>query len=372
MRILHIVGSIENEAAGPSVSVPRLAEAQARKGAEVSIATVGDPSKPDLARTTASHLVYAQTAANIPVLSALKLSRTMHAMLKEMPSSFDVVHSHGLWLAPNVYPAAAAKNGVLWVVSPRGMLGAAALRYSATKKRVFWALAQKPALRHVGLVHATSYEEAREASAMGIAAPVVVVPNGVDLPATVGNNGSSKRTILSLGRVHPKKGLDRLVNAWAQVGHRFPEWRVRIVGPDEGGHAAELRAQIKRLGVSRISIEGPLFGADKEAAYRDAGVFVLPTLHENFAMTVAEALAAETPVIATKGAPWSGLETHVCGRWIEHGSEALAAALIDMLALGDDKRAEMGSRGRKWMTTQFSWDGVGAALLDHYRTHIRD
>src|SRR5262249_61773259 len=98
-----------------------------------------------------------------------------------------------------------------------------------------------------------------------------------------------------------------------------PEWRLRIVGPDELGHASELAALAAELKTERVSIEDSLKGDAKTAAYRSADFFVLPTLNENFAITVAEALAAGTPVIATKGAPWHGLASKGCGWWVDHG-----------------------------------------------------
>lgn len=369
MRVLHIVASIESEAAGPSVSVPRLAEAQARLGAEVTLATIGDPATDHSKRTTVPHILYPQTAASLPVLSAMRLSHSMRTMLSINPPNFDVIHSHGLWLAPNVYPARAARNGALWVVSPRGMLGAAAMNFSALKKKVFWNLAQRPALRHSGLIHATSEEEAREAKLMGIKTPIVVVANGVELPFLMEGGGRRRREILSLGRLHPKKGLDRLIEAWSWIATRYPDWRVVIAGPDEGGHAVELQQRIEQLAVPRITVEGPLFGDAKQAAYREAGIFVLPTLNENFALTVAEALAAEMPVVSTKGAPWAGLEDHDCGLWIDHGPEQLAAALCELIDRGDEARTEMGKRGRAWMAAEFSWDSIADRLLAAYAQH---
>lgn len=371
MRILHIVASIESEAAGPSVSVPRLAEAQARLGASVEIATVGDPTAPHPVRTTVQHRRYPQTAANIPLVSSLFLSHDMQSMLAQNPPPFDVIHSHGLWLAPNIYPARAAKNGAVWTVAPRGMLGAAALKFSALKKKAFWMAAQKSALAHASLIHATSQQEAADTKEAGINLPCVVVPNGVELPPPA-ENMAPRRTILSLGRVHPKKGLDRLIAAWAAIADDYPDWSVVIAGPDEGGHTAELRARVLELACPRIAIEGPKFGEEKLTAYREAGIFVLPTLHENFAMTVAEALAAGTPVISTTGAPWSGMEEQGCGLWIDHGPEPLAAAIRNLLDRPDDIRAEMGNRGRAWMQQAFSWNGIAKSLLNAYKDARRD
>ena len=175
------------------------------------------------------------------------------------------------------------------------------------------------------------------------------------------------RIALSLGRIHPKKGLDRLIRGWAKIELERPEWLLRIVGPSELNHAEELRALSKSLGLHRVSIEGPLYGTDKTVAFREADLFVLSTLNENFAMTVAEALAAGVPVIATKGAPWAGLKLERCGWWIDHGVEPMAAALRAATELSPRERHAMGARGREWMARDFSWGRVAADMLDVYR-----
>lgn len=365
-RVLHIVGSIDSEAAGPSVSVPRLAEAQARAGVEVMIATVGGPQDGP-SRTVIEHRRFAHSFASLPGFSQLRLSRELHRFLRTEGPRLDIIHTHGLWLAPNVYPAAAAKRGACFVLSPRGMLGEPALQFSRFKKRLFWHVAQERALRHASLIHVTCQEEECDVRDFGIATPTAVVPNGVDIPPLLAADATApRREVLSLGRVHPKKGLDRLINAWTKVEKDFPEWRLRIIGPSEVGHAAALQGLAAKLGCRQVSIEPPLFGEEKLGAYRSAGLFVLPTLHENFGMTVAEALAAGTPVISTKGAPWAGLDSQRAGRWIEHGPEPLVAALRELLALSDEARVQMGLRGRAWMAREFSWDTVADSLLNAY------
>ncbi len=115
-----------------------------------------------------------------------------------------------------------------------------------------------------------------------------------------------------------------------------------------------------------MSIEGPIFGSDKLSAYRDADLFVLPTRIEIVAMTVAEALAAGTPVISTKGAPWSGLSIERCGWWIDHGPEPLAGAIRIAMAMPRNELASMGARGRAWMARDFSWDRIARDVLDVY------
>jgi glycosyltransferase involved in cell wall biosynthesis len=370
VRVLEIVASIDNPSHGPSYSVPRLAEAVARAGADVELLTVGrgQGPVPSGAESPVLHRAYAHDLASVPRIHHLRLSRALASALRsEADDKADVLHTHGLWLAPNIYPATAARSaGKAFVISPRGMLGKEAMRFSSLQKTLVWKLAQKKAMAGAAFIHATSEGECDEVRAMGLAIPVVVIPNGVDVPALQSRPKGWERVALSLGRIHPKKGLDRLIRAWDLAGKATADWRLKIVGPDEAGHVAELQALSAARGLTNVEIFGPLYGEEKMKAYRHASLFVLPTLNENFALTVAESLAAGTPVISTKGAPWSGLETEGCGWWIDHGEAAMAAALTTALGLPRAELDRMGERGRDWMIRDFGWDHIGRRMLAAY------
>ena len=129
------------------------------------------------------------------------------------------------------------------------MLGAASLRFSRMRKTLFWQILQGPAVRRAACFHATSRQEHEDIRAYGLTQPVAIIPNGVDSPGPDGKStiGLADRIVLSLGRIHPKKGLDRLVRAWAKVEAGHDYWRLRIVGPAELGHDAELRALVASL-----------------------------------------------------------------------------------------------------------------------------
>ncbi|HYE46137.1 MAG TPA: glycosyltransferase [Caulobacter sp.] len=366
MHVIQIVASIEDEAAGPSYSAPRLSAAVARAGAEVALFSIG--ARPRDIGDGVAHQVFPQSLAGAPVVSQLRLSSAMRAALRQGALRADVLHAHGLWLAPNIYPADAARAaGKALVISPRGMLGGPALAFSPVKKKLMWALAQGRAARSAALLHATSDQELEDIRAAGLTNPVAVIPNGIDVPPLDRPGPEAVRTVLSLGRIHPKKGLDSLLRAWSRLGPAAEGWRLRIVGPDEGGHAGELKALAQALNLTNVAIEGPVFGDAKLAAYRAADLFVLSTLNENFAMTVAEALAAGVPVISTTGAPWAGLETEGCGWWVETGEASLAAAMAEAMARPAAELAAMGEKGWGWMRRDFSWDRIGREMLDAYR-----
>jgi glycosyltransferase involved in cell wall biosynthesis len=250
------------------------------------------------------------------------------------------------------------------------MLAPAALAFSPLKKRAFWALLQRPAIRGAACIHATSEQEYQELRRFGLRNPVAIIPNGIDLPELPAHRPVRpvpERIVLSLGRIHPKKGLVQLIHAWSRVEVRHPGWRLKIVGSPEGRHDDELRDLAMKLGLNRVSIEGPIYGEAKAAVYREADLFVLSTLNENFGLTVAEALATGTPVISTKGAPWSGLENEDCGWWIDHGVEPLAGVLAHAMALPRAALTAMGEKGREWMARDFSWDRIAQDMLDVYR-----
>lgn len=361
MKSIHFISSLMADGGGPSYTVPRLAEALATIGWESEIAALDAPA----ARTLGGVRVTAFKRDTAPMASLAKLGRS-RAMARGVSAlGGDVLHAHGLWMMPNVYPARVSQQtGRPLVLAPRGMLGADALKFSATAKHLFWNIWQKRAVAQVSCFHATAESELEDIRAFGLTAPVAVIPNGIHIPE--GDPAPGARTILHLGRLHPKKGIDRLVAAWAQVAGRHPDWRLRIVGPSEIGCRAALERQVHDLGVPRVDFGDPLYGADKWAAYCSAGLFVLPTLNENFGMVVAEALASGVPAISTKGAPWQGLEAERCGWWVDHGPDAMAAALNAALSLPDTERVTMGARGRTWMARDFGWDGIAAQMAQVY------
>ncbi len=372
LRAAHVVGGLNPALGGPSYSVPRLCEALARAGVETTLFSVAEEECVECdmdSRGYRDHR-FAWDYARVPILRRLRSSQGLSDALHHAARTADVIHNHGLWLMPNVRAAEAAAGGPMpLVISPRGMLAPAALAFSRWKKRAFWALWQGPAIRRAACLHATSEQEYEEIRAFGLTHPIAIIPNGIDLPelATRPTAGPpAERIVLSLGRIHPKKGLGSLVRAWSKLEAAHPGWRLKIVGPPEIGHDDELRALARALGVTRVCIEGPIYGDAKNAAYREADVFVLPTLNENFGLTVAEALAAGTPVISTKGAPWSGLEKEGCGWWIDHGVNPLAAALAHVMASPREVLTAMGKQGRKWMAREFSWDRIAREMLEVY------
>lgn len=234
-------------------------------------------------------------------------------------------------------------------------------------KRLFWPLVQRPSLSTVNCWHATAESEYADIRRLGFRQPVAIIPNGVDVPSLPPKKKCTMRNLIFVGRIHQIKGLDCLLSAWATLWKRFIDWQLIIAGPDNDGYANQMRRMAEQLKLQRVEFVGPLYGKEKWLAYRDADLFVLPTYSENFGLAVAESLAAGTPAIVSRGAPWSGLTSHRAGWWIDIGIDPLVAALDEALALDRSSLEEMGERGRQWMIREFSWPGIGQRMSEVYK-----
>jgi glycosyltransferase involved in cell wall biosynthesis len=367
MRIIHTVSSVEQEASGPSYSVVRLSQALARIVDDVHLLSVGNTASGGTGNYR--HSTCRKSFGGVPGVRRLFVSSDLLRLLYREAGKAQLIHSHGLWLMPNVYPAwAASRHGRPLVVSPRGTLSPVALRFSPHLKKLFWALLQGPAIRSAACLHATSDQEYEHIRNAGLRQPVAIVSNGIDIhPLHASEARPELRTLLYLGRLHPIKGLENLLRAWQRVAGEFREWQLRLVGPDEGDYRSKLERLAHELRLERTAFAGPRYGEAKQAEYDAADLFVLPSYSENFGVSVAEALARGVPVIATTGTPWQKLRDQGCGWLVAPDVEGLEGALRQALALDPTSLKTMGRGGRAWVEHQFSWPRVAADFERAYR-----
>ena len=176
---VHVLDSISDEASGPSYSVPRLCGELDSKGVRTRLLTVGEQAS---AQTQCAHQSFPADLSRLPILGKLRFSRALFRALVETSGEATILHVHGLWRMSNVYPSLAARrSGQRLVLSPRGMLGEAALQFSRREKQLFWGLAQGRAVRSAHCIHATSRQEYQDIRDFGLHAPVAIIPNGIDV-----------------------------------------------------------------------------------------------------------------------------------------------------------------------------------------------
>ncbi|MFM1997247.1 MAG: hypothetical protein RLZZ111_1634 [Planctomycetota bacterium] len=372
--ILHAIPGLVR-AAGTSVYCAELATELARQGVSTAIAV---PEPPGLDACPTPPEVAVGTFA------------------PEGPTP-AVVHLHGLW-HPFLHRVArfARARGLPVVVSPQGMLTPWALGQKRLKKRFALVAYQGRDLRTATVLHATADAEVEDLRRQGLRQPIVVAPFGIGMPAPPGPRQGDVRTALFLSRIHPKKGLPQLVDAWARLapertgGAGRPRWRLVIAGPDEDGHRAELVARAAAVGMTvesrplpehglpesaaDVIFTGPVYGDRKTDLYRQSDLFVLPTHSENFGVVILEALACGLPAITTRGAPWGdledvgrpGLKRARAGWWIDVGVEPLVAALREALGASAAERAALGDNARWYAEHRYSWPAAARPLRQTY------
>ena len=198
-----------------------------------------------------------------------------------------------------------------------------------------------------------------------------MIPNGVDLPDLRESNtktqSESRKTLLYLGRLHPKKNISNLIRAWNETFNSQPgsgdPWVLAIAGWDQGGYESELKHIA--AGPSVVFL-GPQFGADKSECYRTCDAFILSSLSEGLPMTVLEAWAHAKPVLMTPECNLpEGFEANAALR-IGTTPEEIAAGLKVLREMGDNDRSQMGNRGRALVATRFSWPRIGEQMRDVY------
>ncbi len=369
MRAIHFIRSLDISDGGPARSVPTLCEALARHGTAVSIETLKSPAPVDT-----THL----QDRGVGIHFSDELFRTPLCLSSEMKQrsatlEANIFHGHGLWQYPVHYAMRAGRQrGIPTVLTPRGMLEPGAMQFSRWKKLLANAVFQWRDLQGASCLHATADAEADNFRAMGLRPPICIIPNGIDLPpatdmAVLPDANERVRRMAFLSRIHPKKGLPMLLTAWQALQTDFPSWQIEIAGTDENGHQNELKRLAMELGVQEtVRFPGPLFDQEKAAFLRDADLFVLPTLSENFGIVVAEALGYGTPVVTTKGAPWQIMEDRRAGWWTELSESSLIEALRHAMSISDAERHEMGQRGRQLVEDCYSTDRVAMQMRSVY------
>ena len=294
-------------------------------------------------------------------------------------SDLDLVHLHGLWMHTSVASLGfTRRTGKPHLISPHGMLDPWALHNSGWKKRLAASAFENENIRTAACLHALNGAEEEAIRDYGFTGPVCVIPNGIDLaPADQPNlptpwwtkNDPEARTLLYLGRLHPKKGLPNLLAAWSRLDlDARKRWRLVIAGWDERGHQSALHriAKARRIEAS-VTFPGPLFGEDKKAAFQHCQGFILPSLSEGLPMVLLEAWACGKPVLMTPQCNLpEGFEAEAALR-IEPEEESVFQGLTNLLAMEDAERERMGANGRALVRERFAWPVIAAEMAAVYR-----
>lgn len=381
LRILQVVSAYYPAVryGGPIRSVHGLCAALAARGHNVHVYTTSVDGASDMDVPLGKSVELDGVKVHyfrVPALRRFWWAPEMGRRLRESVHQFDVVHIHGVFLWPMFAAArAAARAGIPYVLTPRGMLIRDLIRRKSRWAKMLWINAiERRSLADAAAIHVTAQIEAAELQELGLpAAGVTCIPNGVEWvthPKPLADGPFAKlpdRYVLFLSRISWKKGLERLITAWQWV----PDIELVIAGNDDENYQPHLMEQVQSLGLgSRITFVGPVADAEKWALYKHAQLFVLPSYSENFGNVVAEAMAMGCPVAVTPEVGIAALVEGADAGIVANGSAPeFAAAVRDLLA-DPTRLREMGANGARAAREQLSWDAVASQTEDLYRRII--
>ena len=376
MKVLHILPSYLPAVryGGPILSVHGLCKALAVRGHDVEVFTtnVDGPGESSVPLGTPADMDGVKVSYfPVPALRRLYWAPRMHKALRQRLGSFDIVHTHSVFLWPTWAAARIARQlGVPYVLAPRGMLVDDLIqRRSRLLKRGWIALIERRNIAEAALIHFTSRIEAEEAAALGL--PMresCIVPNGVELSDfAAAREVSGDPFLLFIGRINWKKGLDRLIAALPGI----PDCKLVIAGNDEEGLKPKLELQAANAGVrGRMSFVGPVYGADKAALLSRASLLVVPSSSENFGNVVIEAMAAGCPVAVTPEVGAADIVRESAAGAVLQGDSASLAAGISSLMSDPAALERMGQKGREFVRRRYSWDSIGIQMEEAYQSVI--
>lgn len=372
VRVAHVIPGLGARQGGPAQAVVRSSLALRELGVDCAIYSTDlaeAASAPRHTRIGAAELPAGAEELDVRLFPARAPRRfayapDLDAALGRELAGFDLVHVHSLYLYPQLAAYRRARAaGLPWIVSPCGVLDPALRGRNRALKAALDRLYQRRLLDGAAALHYKTEEEAALAADLGLAAPAVVVPNGVDLdefaalpePEPLDFDGP---VVLTLGRLSHKKGLDLLVDALARMETRA---LLVVAGPDDEQLTPRLAERAARAGVAdRVRFPGMLRGRERLAAFASADVFALPSRTENFGTAVLEALAAGLPTVispAVNLAPEPAVVAPL--------DAASFAAELDAL-LGDGaRRRELAAAGRRY-ASRYDWSTVAPALKAMY------
>jgi glycosyltransferase involved in cell wall biosynthesis len=354
MKILHVISSVNPDGGGPIEGVRQLGGNLVSLGHRVEIASLDPPNAPYLRQNALpvhalgpAQLGYAFSTRFIPWLRANR--RQYDAIVVNGIWQF---HSFGAWCALH-------NSSTPYVLFTHGMLDPWFKKQyplKHLKKWMYWPWAEYRVLRDARAVLFTCEEERllARSSFWLYSCNEIVVGYGTAEPK--GDPDSqlreffarypelrSKRLALFMGRIHPKKGCDLLIKAFAKVLWEHSDWHLVIAGPDQVGWRQELDHHATQLGLgTRVTWTGMLGGTTKWGALRAAEIFVLPSHQENFGIAVAEALAVSVPVlISNKVNIWREIECDRAGIVDEDTLEGTCRLLQSYEEMSAEKKQAM-------------------------------
>lgn len=314
MRILHVIIALAEVIGGPPRALANLARAQARRGDDVAVLPCADvPGMPTIPPGREGNLLVREAPRSRHLFW---YSPQVHHALREAARDREIVHIHGTWRYHLLGAASVAREfGIPYIVRPAGNLGEACRGHKSFIKRPYFELFERRVINRAAAIHCTSDKERREVAPLRLKTRPFIVPQPVatDLLELTPDDAElaklcpklrpEQHALTYLGRISHLKRLDLLVDAFLRVWKEYSDWHLIIAGPHEDQNiVSDLRRRIYQARADeRVSLPGMVSGAAKAALLRRTRIFAQPSRHENFGISVAEALLFGAPCVLSNG-----------------------------------------------------------------------
>jgi glycosyltransferase involved in cell wall biosynthesis len=355
MKVIHFIAGIDRTGGG-TTEYMRLLSSELRNHVELIVVTGVSPHPIAIYGV---NIKFFRTS----VLRWFSMVKEFSVFLeKEKP---NLVHINGIWSPQNWgFQKAAQKLGIKVIISPHGMLEPWIMAHNPLKKKIALFLYQNEAIQRSVYLHATAKMEAENLLDLGFKNPISIIPNGIDIndvKEIKTHYGTRKMVFLS--RIHPKKGLELLLEAWRNCNTNG--WLLEIAGNGDENYIVNLNKSAQDL--TNVHFVGAKYGEAKWKFLQSADVLILPTHSENFGIVVAEALAVGIPVITTHGTPWEDLEIYECGWWIDLSVSNLERALENVINTPVTILQTMGKKGQKLVMEKYEIKVITNKIIDLYQ-----
>lgn len=370
MKVLTFITCIDQSKGGPSRSVPMFVRGLALEGVDITLMAI---------KSNDMNLhALDGTSAKIHLIAPNYTRKELEDFVAR--EKFDIIHGQSIW-EPLFHHmrVVAAKFNIPYILTPRGTLEPWSLQQKKWKKRIARWLYQDADLKSCACIYTTAEMEAQHIRQLGFTNPICVIPNSIDTDGYPCRNNQSivNKQILFLSRIHPKKGIEVLIDAYKQLINDYSnlsDWDVVVVGNGDSSYIEKLKQLVHSVGLDNyVKILDPVFGKAKIQLYQESSVFCLPSYSENFGMVIAEALSCGLPAITTNGTPWQllngtittmGADLSILGDnkrtgWcIDLSVQNLKETLYEAMTMPQGELFAMGQRGSMMVNENFNYHSV--------------
>lgn len=303
-----------------------------------------------------------------PVLRRIGYSPCLKADIRKL-GAYDIYHAQGIWQY-NTYALVdeARRADKPYLITPRGMLYPQDIAKSSTlfkRWSLRWRLLDD--LNRAACVQVTCEEERMHCRRLGVTSPIAVIPNPVEIKEYPSRKEDRKFRLGYLGRLSPRKNVEGLIYAFAQLGEKARLAELLVIGGGDAEYEAFLKREAERLHLDNVVFAGFLNGEEKDKALASCSVLAMPSEFENLGNVVLEGLVRHIPCIATTGSPWSELNTCHCGWQVAYSQTAITEAVGKAMDASAEELAVMGENGRRLMEERYSVEAVAECFEQLYR-----